>query len=141
MSPTVLDDLPRIDEHSVDVAATPEAVFAAVRRRFDHLLTGRAGRVFARVWGCDPPNAFAVVDQQPPHRLVVAGKHRFSRYGIVFRIAPAASGATLSAQSRAEFPGWAGRAYRAAVIGSGGHVVATRALLRGIAAKAERRDE
>ena len=141
MSSTGLDDLPRIDEHSVDVAATPEAVFAAVRQRFDHLLSGPAGRVFARVWGCDPPNAFAVVDEQPPHLLVVAGQHRFSRYGIVFRISAAAGGSKLSAESRAEFPGWSGRAYRTVVIGSGGHVVATRTLLRRIAASAERRHQ
>jgi hypothetical protein len=65
--------------------------------------------------------------------VVFAGRHRFSRYGIIFRIAPIAAGSTLSAESRAEFPGVAGRAYRAMVVGSGGHVIATRGLLRSIA--------
>jgi hypothetical protein len=92
--------------------------------------------VLSRLWGCDPPHAFAVVDEQRPHLVVVAGKHRFSRYGIVFRIAACAAGSTLSAETRAEFPGVSGRTYRALVIGTGGHVVATRRMLRSIAAAA-----
>lgn len=133
-----LDDLPTVDEHSIDVAAKPDAVFDAVQQRFAHLLSGPFGRAFARVWGCEPPNAFAVAEQRRPHLLVLAGKHRFSRYGIIFRITPAQAGATLSAESHAEFLGLTGRLYRAAVVGSGGHVVATRLLLRNIAATARR---
>jgi hypothetical protein len=90
----------------------------------------------SRAWGCDPPNAFEVVEADRPRLIVVAGKHRFSRYGIVFRITPTAAGSQLSAESRAEFPGVLGRSYKAAVIGTHGHVVATRALLRHIAGQA-----
>jgi hypothetical protein len=97
-----IDQLPLIDEHSIEVAAGPDAVFDA------------AGL------------------------LVLAGKHRFSRYGIVFRVTPLGSGSTLSAESRAEFPGLSGRAYQAMVIGTRGHVLATRGLLRTIARSARR---
>ena len=132
-----LDDLPLIDEHSVEIDAPPDAVFDAVRNRFADTLSGRIGMAFSRLWGCDPPNAFEVVEADRPLLIVVAGKHRFSRYGIVFRVAATPSGSRLSAESRAEFPGVAGRAYRVAVIGTRGHVVATQALLRNIAKSAQ----
>ena len=132
----MLDDLPLLDEHSVEVAAAPDAVFDAVKRRFDNLLSGRLGMAVSRLWGCEPPSAFEVVEDQCPSLVVIAGKHRFSRYGIVFRITATAKGSRLSAESRAEFPGLHGRAYRAAVVGTRGHVVATQALLRSIARKA-----
>ena len=74
--------------------------------------------------------------EQRPNLIVIAGRHRFSRYGLVFRITPTATGSTLSAESRAEFPGLHGRAYRAAVIGTRFHVIATNALLRNIAKSA-----
>jgi hypothetical protein len=131
-----LDDLPMIDEHSIDVEAQPDAVFHAVRRRFARVLTGPVGAAFSRLWGCDPPNAFEVVEEDQPRLIVVAGRHRFSRYGIIFRITPTASGSRLSAESRAEFPGVSGQLYKTAVIGTRGHVVATQALLRHIAKRA-----
>lgn len=133
-----LEDLPYIDEHSIEVAAQPDAVFEAVIATFARFLSGRLGPVLSRLWGCQPPKAFEVIEQQRPTLLIMAGKHRFSRYGIVFRIAPTATGSTLSAESRAEFPGLAGGVYRAAVIGTRGHVVATRGLLRTIAGAARR---
>jgi hypothetical protein len=131
-----LEDLPLIDVHSVDVAAPPDAVFDAVRRRFTGLLSGAVGGAFSRLWGCEPSGAFAEIESDRPHLIVVAGRHRFSRYGIVFRISPTGTGSHLSAESRAEFPGLHGRAYKAAVIGTRGHVLATRGLLRHIAESA-----
>ena len=132
-----LDDLPIIDEHTVTATAAPDAVFDAVKRRFTNILDVPLGGVFSRLWGCEPPTAFEVVEEHRPDLVVVAGKHRFSRYGIVFRITPTSAGSTLAAESRAEFPGIHGQAYRAAVIGTRGHVVATRAMLRGIARSAQ----
>lgn len=133
-----LVDLPVIDEHSIEVAAEPDAVFEAVRERFAGLLSGPLGIAVSRMWGCDPPSGFGVAEEQRPRLIVLTGKHRFSSYGIVFRITPAPAGSTLSAESHATFPGLSGRAYRAAVIGTGGHVVATRRLLRSIASRASR---
>jgi hypothetical protein len=77
-----------------------------------------------------------VIEEQHPHLIVLAGTHRFSRYGIIFRITPTPGGSTLSAESRAEFPGVVGRAYQLAVIGTRFHVMATNGMLRGIARSA-----
>jgi hypothetical protein len=133
-----IDQLPLIDQHSIAVSAEPDAVFDAVLATFGRFLTGPLGTSFSRLWRCDPPQAFEVVDEARPGLLVMAGKHRFSSYGIIFRITPVGAGATLSAESRAKFPGRSGRAYKTMVIGTHGHVVATRGLLRLIARSASR---
>jgi hypothetical protein len=130
------EELPLIDEHSIEVRAAPDLVFDAVNRRFAHVLSGRLGMAFSRLWACDPPAAFAIVENTRPTRVVVAGKHRFAAYAIVFRITPTADGSRLTAESRAEFPHRHGRLYRMAVVGTRGHVVATRGLLRTIAKSA-----
>jgi hypothetical protein len=43
----------------------------------------------------------------------------------------------VRAETRAAFPGLQGRAYRALVIGTRGHVLAVRRLLRAVKARAE----
>ena len=50
----------------------------------------------------------------------------------------ARSGTRLGAETWAEFPGIHGRAYRAAVIGTRGHVVAVRRILAAVKRGAER---
>jgi hypothetical protein len=66
------------------------------------------------------------------------GEHRFSRYALIFRITEREGAPLLiSAETRAEFPGRSGRAYRTLVIGSRGHVIATRSILRGIRKRAQ----
>jgi hypothetical protein len=135
---TPIEDLPLIDTHSVAVTAAPEATFDAVQRRFAGFLSGPLGAVVRRAWGCEQAEAFEVVEGKRPELLVVAGKHRFSRYGIVFRITATDNGSRLSAESRAAFPGLHGRAYRALVVGTRLHVLATRRLLREIADSAGR---
>ena len=148
-----LENLPHVDEHAVDVAAPErsawEAVLTTVRATF-----GRTGpRRTAALLGCEPrtttgwerPGAgstvpgFRVVSAEPPRLLVVAGRHRFSRYGIVFRVEPAPGGCRVRAETRAVFPGPHGALYRLAVIGSGAHVLATRRLLGQVARRAEAR--
>ncbi len=82
---------------------------------------------------------FTVAERLAPRRLVLTGSHWFSRYELAFALDETAAERTrITAESRAEFPGIAGRIYRALVIGSGGHVLVVRALLRRIAAAAER---
>jgi hypothetical protein len=133
-----LADLPYIDAHAVDVDAPADVVFDAVLRVFTRSFANPFAKQGARLLGCDPPTGFRIAVEERPTLLVVSGSHRFSRYGIVFRIEPTASGARLSAESRAEFPGLHGRLYRAAVIGTRGHVVAVRQMLGGIKKSAER---
>lgn len=123
-----VDDLAYVDEHSVTVDATPEAVWDAALETFDSPVSW----VLARLLGTDPAAGFRVVEADRPHLLVLAGRHRFARYGVVLRIEPSGAGARCRLESRADFPGLHGRLYRLAVIGTGGHVVAVRHLLRRI---------
>ena len=77
---------------------------------------------------------FAVAEIHPPERLALRGEHRFSRYALVFELdATDTARCTLRAQTWAEFPGSAGRVYRALVIGTRGHRVVVRRLLRKVA--------
>jgi len=147
------DALAPIDEHEADVAAAPEDVWDAVLDMLRGTFGGRGTHTFARLLGCQPLDAagwdqpgvgttvtgFRVVDAEAPGLVVVEGNHRFSRYGIAFRIEPTGAGARLRIESRGDFPGLHGRLYRLAVIGSRGHVLAVRRMLRDIGSGAERR--
>lgn len=132
-----LDPLPFVDEHRARVRATPERTWDAVLR-----LARRLGRpapaAFAALWRLEPASGFAIAEETPPRRLALRGRHRFSRYELAFVVDPGPEGVTVSARTSAVFPGIAGRAYRALVIGSGGHRVAVRGMLRRIARHAER---
>ena len=146
-----LEQLPYLDEQAVVVAAPPEAVWTAVLRTLAAGFGAPPARQAARLLGCDPPSTsgwdrpgvgstvpgFRVVTAQPPELLVVAGCHRFSRYGIVVRIEPATGGTRVRAESRAAFPGPHGALYRLGVVSSGGHVLAVRRLLRQVRRTAE----
>jgi hypothetical protein len=71
--------------------------------------------------------------------LALMGEHRFSRYALIFYAAETAAGPVrLRAETRAEFPGIRGRVYRTLVIGTRGHAVATKAILRNVRRRAER---
>ena len=144
-----MERLPYIDEHSRTIGASRERVWVALLATLRGLGRAVPGAI-ARPWGLDPlrtagdwsmaPRAgdslpgFTVVRSRSPERLELRGRHRFSHYALVFELAAApGGGCTLSAQSWAEFPGLAGRSYRALVIGSGGHRVVVRRMLREIA--------
>lgn len=91
-------------------------------------------RPLTRMLGTEPPAGFAIAEQVEPARLVLRGRHRFSRYELAFDLGDAGPGRTrLRATTRAAFPGPHGRVYRALVIGTRLHVVATRGLLRRVA--------
>jgi hypothetical protein len=65
--------------------------------------------------------------------LGLSGRHRFSRYLLVFQLADAGDGTTaVSARTFADFPGVHGRVYQTLVIGSRAHVLAVRSMLRSI---------
>ncbi len=148
-----LEDLPHVDEHAVDVAAPPEAAYAGVLAVLRGTFAPAGARRVAGLLGCDPGTTtgwdrpgvgstvpgFRIREAEPPGLLVVAGRHRFSRYGIVFRVDAAGGGSRVRAETRAVFPGPHGSLYRLAVIGTGGHVVVTRGLLAQIARVAEKR--
>lgn len=124
-------DLPFIDTHALTIDAPRAAVWAALSDYAERSLRiDRAGPL-AALLGTEPRPGFAVVASDPPDQLTLAGRHRFSRYRLVFALADAAGGATrLSASSYAAFPGPHGRLYKLLVIDSRAHVLATRRLLR-----------
>jgi hypothetical protein len=112
----------------------------------------RLGQPAARALGClaterdGTPGAigstipgFVVTRAVAPAVLALMGEHRFSRYALIFYAADTAAGPVrLSAETRAEFPGIRGRVYRTLVIGTRGHAVVTKAILRNVRRRAER---
>jgi hypothetical protein len=143
-------ELPFVDEHAVEVAAPREWVWDAVCEVVSRSFRSRGGSTFARLVGAaetvprgDPGTpgstvvGFRVARAEPPAELVLKGEHRFSRYALTFRLdALPGGGARVRAETRAAFPGLRGRAYRALVIDTRGHVLVVRRLLRAIRARA-----
>ena len=104
--------LPFVDEHAIDVEAPPPRVWEALRRTA-------------------PSTGFHVTESVAPRRLVLEGRHPFSKYALVFLIdAREGGGSRARAQTWAAFPGPQGRIYRALVIGSGMHAVMVRRMIR-----------
>jgi len=136
-----MEELPYIDEHSQQVNAPTDVVWTALLKVLCRQMGGSAR--LARILGCDPAQGtaefagrpgeavpgFRVFEAEPGRRLALRGRHRFSNYALTFVL----DGDRLRAQTHAAFPGILGRLYRAAVIGSGGHRLVTRRLLRRVA--------
>ena len=147
--------LPFVDARTVQIDAAPDAVWhglcAVLDRSFSRPLSAR----YARLVGvADPaptgPRPLAVgsafpgfhVDSADPFReLVLAGRHRFSRYTLTCALTPTGLHRThLRATTHAGFPGPAGAAYRLLVISSGFHRLSMHRLLAATAAAAAARD-
>jgi hypothetical protein len=146
---TPTDELPYVDEHSYSIDAPVEVVWSALLRVLRR--QGRGAAHLTRLLGCEPAQGtpgftgrpgdavpgFRVVDAEPGKRLALHGRHRFARYSLTFLFADA----QLRAQTHAAFPGILGRLYRAAVIGTGGHRLITRMILRHIARAARQQPD
>jgi len=128
---------PYVDEHATTLPVPPEAAYAAVRAEVDHLLARWGSSPVTRLLGTTPRAGFEVAEADPPRLVSLAGRHRFSRYVLDFRVEPSGSGSVVTALTYAEFPGPRGAVYRALVIGSRGHVLAVRRMLAGIRRRAE----
>jgi hypothetical protein len=146
-------DLPYVDELSVAVEADPEATWHAILAVVEGTFAPPAAARGARLLGCAdvavsgprPLEAgsafpgFHVENADPPHELMLRGRHRFSDYALTFRLDEENGARTiLRAETRAAFPRLKGSVYRALVIGSRGHVLATRRVLNAIRRRAER---
>jgi hypothetical protein len=146
--------LPFVDEIGTEVAAPPDRVWAALGPVLTASFAGGAAPLLARALGCahterSPAGpdglaagatmpGFAVAEAAAGRRLALEGRHRYARYALVLVLRPvAADRCLLSAQTWAAFPGAAGRAYRALVIGTGGHAVVVRRLLGTVRRRAE----
>lgn len=145
-------ELPHIDEHSIEIEASLARSWEALTRSLGRSSGGRAAEAVAVALGCEQRRAdgrvpepgstvvgFRVARAQEPVELALEGRHRFSRYALIFRLDELGPGLTrLRAETRAEFPGVLGGAYRGLVIGTRGHVVVVRRMLAAIKRSAER---
>jgi hypothetical protein len=146
-------DLPHVDEHSIAIAATPDATWNALLRMVEGSFASRASTRGARLLGCTDTVAsgprpladgsvlpgFHVETAHAPRELALAGGHHFSDYALIFRLDEVSGDRTaLRAETRAAFPGLKGRAYRAMVIGTRIHVLVTRRILGAAKRSAER---
>lgn len=126
-------ELPFVDEHATTIAAPRDVVWSALERYVATSLRVGDGGPLARILGTQPAAGFEVSESRPTDRLTLTGRHRFSRYMLAFDLTDASDGITrLSARTYAAFPGVNGRIYRALVIGTGVHAVATGRIVRSI---------
>ena len=134
-----MDELPFVDEHSVPVGASADAVWAALLRTLRPGVVGGSSAL-VRILGCDPREGtptfagrpgetipgFRVAEAEPGRRLVLRGRHRFADYALTFVL----EADRLRALTHAAFPGVSGGLYRAALMWTGAHRRAARAMLR-----------
>jgi hypothetical protein len=147
-----ISPLPYLDEHAVAIAASADDVWPVLTETLDRAFSRAGMASYARMVGCADRGAsgprplaegstipgFRVVASVPGSELVLAGRHRFSSYALIFRLEPVGSDRSrLRAESRAAFPGLPGGIYRLLVIGTGGHVLAVRRLLSVIRRQSE----
>jgi hypothetical protein len=129
-----MECLPYIDEHVITVDANRADTWSAL----------------LMLWCDDPEDPhdastvrspfFSLEETMPMHRFALTGRHLFAVYRLVFELDDQGPGRTrLAARSWADFPGVHGKVYRALVIGTGGHRIAVRRVLRHIAAQARAR--
>jgi hypothetical protein len=145
--------LPHVDEHATIVAADRERTWGSLLHVVEATVSSAGAPRYARLVGCADTVAsgprplaagsafpgFHVAAAEPPAELALAGSHRFSDYALIFRLEDAGEGrARVRAETRAEFPGLKGGVYRALVIGTRMHVLATRRVLAGVKRNAER---
>ena len=147
-----LEEIPHVDEHGVLVLAPREEVWPALLAVAGRSFSRRAAARAARALGCVHTEVSGPIDRIgstipgfivarviEPAALALEGRHRFSRYGLIFSLEPTRDERTLlRAETRADFPGLKGRAYRALVIGTRGHILVVNRLLRAVKRRAER---
>lgn len=143
-------DLPFIDEHQVLVNASTQAVWDALASQFSGS-SKPALTAYLRAISAEPRRSsgkpldfdatvpgFRVTDSTPAERVALTGRHRFSRYQLVFDLTARDGQTVVRARTYASFPGFLGAAYQRLVIKSGAHGLVTRRLLGAVRSRAER---
>lgn len=150
---TPLQDLPPVDERSIEVDAPAEVAWAALFPTLSGAFDSRLSQRVARRLECRDLEAsgdlhhpggtlpgFVVARAVAPVMLALMGEHRFSHYALVIRIdLLPGQRSRVRAETRARFPGASGTAYRVAVLGTHGHGLLTRRILRSLKKRAERK--
>lgn len=147
------DSLPFVDEHGIEVEAPPAVAWKALCEVAEGSFSAPLASRFARLVGCESTEdsgprplavgstipGFTVARAEPAAELALVGRHRYSQYALVFRLEERGEATRVRAETRARFPGAAGRLYRAAVIGTRMHVLVTMRLLGAVKRRAENR--
>ena len=95
-----IDDLPFIDEHPTDIAASAPDTWAELLASVDSSFLRPTARRFARVVGCEDTEptgprplaagstiaGFRVETAVPGQELVLTGRHRYAVYALSFRL-------------------------------------------------------
>lgn len=121
-----MERLPYIDEHAITVPANRDDTWSALLR------------VMCRD-PLDPstvPTGFVLDEARRPELFALKGRHPFAIYRWVFELDDVAPGTRVRSATWAAFPGIHGKAYRALVIGTGGHRIVVRRVLKRVAAAA-----
>ncbi len=129
-----IDQLPRVDTHGFRTLAPPGTVMATLGAILLVGFGSRRARLLARLLRCQnraPTRPFVLepgaelagfrVATAGPEEVVLVGQHRFSRYALIFRAGRMTEGTSVSAETKAVFPGALGKLYRVFVISSGAH--------------------
>jgi len=126
-------ELAHIDEHTVVIDRRREHVWAALNRYVSQHMVARDSARLGRILGVDPPAGFERISAEEGREIILTGRHRFSRYQLSFEVADATDGRTrLTAITHASFPGVSGKLHRLAVVGSHGHAIVVKRMLRSI---------
>lgn len=144
--------LPFVDACSVDIEAPPRMVWAALLASVPGARPGLLVRAWAVAWKADPAESnglashvlgaerpgFTVAEVVPPATYALAGRHRFARYQVVFRVAQRGGGQSrLTAETFASFPGSGGRLYRMLLITTKSHALTMWIIVRLLRRRAE----
>lgn len=140
-----------MDEHAATIVASADAVWDSLIAVTWGTTSGPISTRLAQALRCVPNErsgtpgeigstvpGFIATRAVRPAVLALMGEHRFSRYALIFSATETPTGLVeLRATTRALFPGRAGSVYRAMVVGTRGHVFATRSILRAVRRRAE----
>ena len=129
--------LPLLDERVAIVDADRDAVWQAVRTCAGRL-SDSPHAALGRLLGAEPVSGFRIADELEGESVTLEGRHHFASYRLILETyAHGGSSTELRVRSLADFRGASGQVYRALLMGTRGHVLAVRHLIRTVRRMAE----